>query len=315
MHTIVNTTLCESHAMGTTLVVAPTDSNWFDFLKYNQVYDEVNFWRPSAKAFKALSPGGLFLFKSKRGSRGIVGGGWFSAYRRMECFLAWEVFGFGNGAASEADMLAQISSYRKFTGPNTKIGCVVLNFPFFFEDEPIDVPGWSRGIQQYKKYNTDDADGRFIWDAVVQRLQSYQLSESVGEVVRFGRPQLVRPRVGQAIFRHDIVETYNRRCALTRERTLPVLEAAHIKPYAKGGEHTTSNGLLLRRDIHRLFDLGYVTIDPKLKMVVSKRIKEEYENGRDYYRLEGKELWIPHAVERQPSLDALEWHNENCYLG
>ena len=99
--------------MGTTLVVAPTDSNWFDFLKHNQVYDEVSFWRLSAQAFKALSPGGLFLFKSKRGGRRIVGGGWFSTYRRMECFLAWEVFGFGNGAPSEADFLAPFAAHAE----------------------------------------------------------------------------------------------------------------------------------------------------------------------------------------------------------
>ncbi len=300
--------------MGTTLVVAPTDTNWFEFLKRNRNYDEINFWRPSAMGFRALSPGGLFLFKSKTGTRGIVGGGWFSSYRVMECFLAWEVFGFGNGAESQSHMLAQIGSYKKFTGPNTKIGCIVLNFPFFFDDQPIDVPGWSPGIQQYKKYDTDTTDGRVIWDAVMERLQPYQMDSSVDEVVRFGQPKLVAPRVGQSTFRHDVVENYDRRCALTRERTLPVLEAAHIKPYSKGGEHTLSNGLLLRRDIHRLFDLGYVTIDSQMKLVVSKRIREEFENGRDYYRLGGKELWVPPVVEHQPSRESLEWHNNNCYL-
>lgn len=301
--------------MGTTLVVAPTDSNWFDFLKRNQLYDEINFWRPSAKGFRALSPGGLFLFKSKKGTKRIVGGGWFSSYRIMECFLAWEVFGFGNGAASVGDMLAQISSYRGFTGPNTNIGCIVLNFPFFFEDHPIEVPGWSPEIQAYKKYDTDTSDGRMIWDAVMDRLQLYHLDSSVEEVVRFGKPQLVPQRVGQSIFRHNVIENYDRRCALTRERTLPALEAAHIKPYTKGGEHAMSNGLLLRRDIHRLFDLGYVTVDPELRLVVSGRIREEFENGRDYYRLDGKELWVPSANDRQPSLEALSWHNDNCYLG
>ncbi|MCY4143863.1 MAG: HNH endonuclease [Gammaproteobacteria bacterium] len=301
--------------MGTRLVVAPTDSQWFEFLKQTRIYDEINYWRPSAKGFRALLPGGLLLFKSKTGTRGIVGGAWFSSYRVMECFLAWEVFGIGNGAASQSDMLAQISSYKKFTEPNTKIGCIVLNFPFFFDDQPIDVPGWSPGIQQYKGYDTDTTNGRFIWDAVMKRLQSCPLDSCVEKVVRYGKPQLVVPRVGQSTFRHDVVENYGRRCALTRERTLPVLEAAHIKPYKHGGEHAISNGLLLRRDIHRLFDLGYVTIDNQMKLVVSGRIREEFENGRDYYRLEGKELWVPSVAQRQPSRESLEWHNNNCYLG
>ncbi|PSO48774.1 MAG: hypothetical protein BRC33_08750 [Cyanobacteria bacterium SW_9_44_58] len=49
---------------------------------------------------------------------------------------------------------------------------------------------------------------------------------------------------------------------MTGERTLPALDAAHIKPYAQSGSHTISNGLLLRADLHRLFDRFYITITP-----------------------------------------------------
>ncbi|MCY3883696.1 MAG: HNH endonuclease [Gammaproteobacteria bacterium] len=302
--------------MSVTMVVAHTDPNWYDFLKRNQLYDEINFWRPSATSFKALLPGELFLFKSKTGSKGIVGGGWFSTFRFMECFLAWEVFGFGNGAASEAEMMDQINSHREeAASPTTKIGCIVLNFPFFFEEQPIDVPNWKKGTQANKRYFTEQTDGRMIWDAVMKRLKSYQLDPNVENVVNSAKPHATPPRVGQSVFRHNVIENYDRRCALTRERTLPALEAAHIKPYTKGGPNTMPNGLLLRRDIHRLFDLGYVTIDHKMKFVVSGRIRQEFENGRDYYRLDGKELWIPNTVNRQPSLAALSWHHNNCYLG
>jgi|HubBroStandDraft_6_1064221.scaffolds.fasta_scaffold1813619_1 hypothetical protein len=55
-----------------------------------------------------------------------------------------------------------------------------------------------------------------------------------------------------------LVNIYRRRCVVTHERTLPALEAAHIRPYGEGGEHEPSNGLLLRRDLHSLFDAGYV---------------------------------------------------------
>ncbi len=56
-----------------------------------------------------------------------------------------------------------------------------------------------------------------------------------------------------------MTEIYTRRCAVTKERTLPALDAAHIRPYREGGKHEPPNGLLLRSDIHRLFDKGYVT--------------------------------------------------------
>jgi predicted restriction endonuclease len=56
-----------------------------------------------------------------------------------------------------------------------------------------------------------------------------------------------------------------------------------IRPYGDGGAHEAPNGLLLRRDIHSLFDAGYVTVTPDLRFEVSSRIKQEFDNGRHYY--------------------------------
>jgi putative restriction endonuclease len=75
-------------------------------------------------------------------------------------------------------------------------------------------------------------------------------------VPRYGAPTLIRPRLGQGAFRISVTDVYQRRYAITGERTLPILDAAHIQPFADGGEHNITNGLLLRTDIHRLFDLG-----------------------------------------------------------
>jgi hypothetical protein len=110
-------------------------------------------------------------------------------------------------------------------------------------------------------------------------------------------------------------ELYQRRCAVTQERTLPVLEAAHIRPYAMQGTHEVSNGLLLRTDLHKLFDRGYVTISQDQRFEVSSRIKEEFENGRDYYALHGKEVCFPKLPDLRPSPAALEWHRDNSFLG
>jgi putative restriction endonuclease len=84
---------------------------------------------------------------------------------------------------------------------------------------------------------------------------------------------------------------------ITGERTLPALEAAHVKPFADGGAHDPTNGLLLRRDIHALFDSGYVTVTPNLRFHVSRRIKEEFENGRHYYQLHGEPIAAPISPE------------------
>ena len=103
---------------------------------------------------------------------------------------------------------------------------------------------------------------------------------------------------------------------MTGERTLPVLEAAHIRPYALSGPHRVDNGILLRSDLHKLFDLGYVTVTPQLRLEVSKRLKAEWENGREYYAYHGRELQIrPADPNYLPSREYLAWHNQERFKG
>jgi len=95
-----------------------------------------------------------------------------------------------------------------------------------------------------------------------------------------------------------------------------VLEAAHIKPYAESGPNRTENGLLLRSDIHKLFDAGYDTVTPEHRIEVSPRIREEFETGKAYYRFQGRELEVrPMQLAEQPDPGYLQWHNENRYRG
>ena len=123
------------------------------------------------------------------------------------------------------------------------------------------------------------------------------------------------PRLGQRSFRVAILDAYERRCTVTNERTLPALEAAHIRDYRDVQEHSIGNGLLFRADIHKLFDAGYVTVSPDLHFNVSGRIKEEFENGRDYYKLHGTPIRLPKDEANRPLTDALQWHSEERYLG
>ncbi len=130
---------------------------------------------------------------------------------------------------------------------------------------------------------------------------------------RYGEPVTITPRLGQGAFRVLVTDIYSRRCTVTGEKTLPALEAAHIRPFSEGGEHTPRNGLLLRRDIHALFDAGYVTVTPDGRFEVSRRIREEFENGREYHALHGRELRPPSHSAYQPDRAALGWHNETVF--
>jgi putative restriction endonuclease len=298
------------------LFVGITDRDWYELLHQLPELDEVNFWAPGGTSFKALSPGELFLFKLHAPDHYIVGGGIFAYPNSLPCSLAWETFGQANGAQTGAEMRARIARLRRVDPASREdfvIGCRILTQPFFLERADwIPVPSWARQIVQGKTFSTEAPDGIALWEQVAARLQSSQV---IPEMERFGTPVLVRPRLGQGAFRLLVTDTYHRRCAVTQERTLPALDAAHVRPYAEGGVHDVTNGLLLRRDLHSLFDRGYVTVTPELRFEVSRRIKEEFENGRDYYALHGRSVQRPDDVSRQPDRQALTWHNENRYLG
>lgn len=128
---------------------------------------------------------------------------------------------------------------------------------------------------------------------------------------RYGTPTLVKLRLGQGAFRVVVTDAYQRRCALTGESTLPVLQAAHIRPYAENGPHEISNGIFLRSDFNTLFDLGMITVTPEYRIEVSSRIQEEWFNGKAYYRLHGRELPnLPMSAADRPHKEFLSWHNE-----
>lgn len=306
--------------MSINLVIGVTDGNWFEMLRRQPDRGEVNFWAPSAANFRALQPGELFLFKLHAPHNFIVGGGIFAYANALPCSLAWEAFGEANGARSAQEMRARIARYRR-ADPGDRsdfeIGCRILTQPFFFaETDWIPVPpSWAPNIVSFKTYNTGDAEGLALWDAVNERMNRSDVPGMADSQERFGEPQLIRPRLGQGAFRVLVTDIYNRRCAITHERTLPALEAAHIRPYGDGGAHEAQNGLLLRRDIHSLFDAGYVTVTPDLHFEVSSRIKEEFDNGRHYYDLHGQTIHAPEDALRRPDPEALRWHNEYSYLG
>jgi putative restriction endonuclease len=132
---------------------------------------------------------------------------------------------------------------------------------------------------------------------------------------RYGEPMVVFPRLGQGAFRILVTDAYQRRCAITNERTLPALDAAHIKPFSVNGPNEVKNGILLRRDLHALFDKGYITITPSFNVEVSRKIKEEFENGKDYYKYHGERINLPFSSMNCPSGNYLEWHNSKVYKG
>ena len=314
------------------MFVGVTDYDWFQTLKQAGC-EEVNFWKPSGKTqFRALSEGDLFLFKLHSPRDFIVGGGFFLKFSLLPTSLAWDAFGVANGASHLSELKNRVYRYRKMErhqDPDPQIGCIILSMPFFWEQEDwIPVPAnWSGNIVQGKTYDLTDEYGRQLYEQVKTVLARHEAMNGQGagwrEFVvreqtdeRYGTEQLIRPRIGQGGFKVLITDAYQRRCAITGEKTLPVLEAAHIQPYSERGPHEVQNGLLLRRDFHTLFDRGYLTIHKDLRVEVSQRIKEDFGNGRVYYAHHGQLLVnVPERAEQLPDVKYLEWHQEHVFLG
>jgi hypothetical protein len=114
----------------------------------------------------------------------------------------------------------------------------------------------------------------------------------------------VHIRQGQSTFRRRLMKAYGAKCAITGMRTVWVLEAAHITAYMGAKTNTVTNGLLLRADLHTLFDLGLISIEPnERKVKVSKQLA-----GSTYAKLDGKKLLMPKTPAAWPSAAALREH-------
>lgn len=296
--------------------VGITDTNWFNYLASISP-DEVNFWKPGGQGFGAIDVGAPFLFKLHHPINKIVGGGFFIRSDQLPLSLAWDAFENKNGSSNLNDLRNKINSLRKYPEADPTIGCIILNQPFYFsEDQWINVPNsFTRNIVTGKIYDTNDSDGQRLWNDVMQRLIEVKRDGLVAEpLAAYGKEYLIKGRLGQGAFRIIVTGAYNRNCAISGEKALPVLQAAHIKPFNEQGPNTVNNGLLLRSDLHILFDRGYLTVTSEYKIEVSKKIKEEFNNGKNYYAFHGKELYkLPDIITDRPSLEFIRWHNDNVY--
>ncbi|MCG8037121.1 MAG: HNH endonuclease [Candidatus Thiodiazotropha taylori] len=111
----------------------------------------------------------------------------------------------------------------------------------------------------------------------------------------------VASRRGQQKFRNMLLSVYSNSCAVTGTSFPPILEAAHIVPYR--GEYTnhTTNGILLRADIHTLFDLGLLGINTQYEVITDSSLK-----STEYDAYNGKTIRLPQNKSEYPNLAALK---------
>ncbi len=304
--------------------VGVTDDNWYHFLAARPQLTEVNFWQPSgAREFRVLAPGEPFFFKTHYPDNKVVGGGFFSDSARLRVSEAWEFFGLANGAPSRAEMRTRIGRYRREpTGADADpvIGCLFVRDVRFFPADASVVapPQFARNIVQGKSYDLADPSAASYFADLLQltmgaavELDFSQPWHREGPV--FGDPRLAPYRLGQGSFKAVVLDAYHRRCAITGTHIPPVLQAAHIRPVSEGGEHRLDNGLLLRSDIHTLFDRGYLGIDPRYRLRVSPRLRADFSNGDQLYAQAGQVIELPEHRADRPSREFIEWHLDEVF--
>lgn len=145
-------------------------------------------------------------------------------------------------------------------------------------------------IQEF--LNSDNKVGDRAWD------------EDAREWIK----QSIARRDGQPAFRRELLKAYESRCVISGCDIEPLLEAAHIMPYKGGHTNHVSNGLLLRADLHKLFDLGMLCVDP---LTLQVKLHPDL-SGSEYEKYSEQILNSTASPENVPSKVALKYHYENC---
>jgi putative restriction endonuclease len=303
--------------------VGVTDGEWYRFLAaWPEVSGAVvNFWRPGGgRRFGVLEVGEPFFFKTHAPQNRVVGGGFYSGFAALPASEAWDMYGKGNGVSSLEEMLERIVHYRREPlglHEDPLIGCVLIRDVTFFPDEMAyePPPGFASSIVQGKGYEMGDAAVRGYFNVLMQLVLGTPLPaeldlgrpwHAAGPV--FGDPRLAPRRLAQQAFKAVVLSAYHGHCAITGTKIRPTLQAAHIRPVTRGGENRMDNGLLLRSDVHTMFDAGYLGVDPGHRLVVSPRLRTDFGNGEQFYRKAGQVIDLPDRRPDRPAREFLQWH-------
>ncbi|WP_336514914.1 HNH endonuclease [Pollutibacter soli] len=286
--------------------VSPTDLNWFNYLKDNGFNSFVNFWTPTPWNVSKLSIGDKLYFLLKSPYRKLGGFGEFVLYKNISATEAWNEFGLRNGRASQELMFESIINYLQrnskvinnddFSVNTHRIGCIVLKNCEYWDEEYFMSPN-DLGIS----FPSQVVKMKYFQQAEPQIFENLNANEFVlidDDLPRHRR--LATVRVGQGMFKGRILGAYNNQCCVSGPCLPELLEAAHIQPYINKNSNHIRNGILLRVDIHRLYDNGLLYIDEEYVINVSPLVLDPY-----YQSFNGTKITLPARIANHPSKQAL----------
>jgi putative restriction endonuclease len=146
-----------------------------------------------------------------------------------------------------------------------------------------------------------------IEKALADLLSATETEPPAGSDQRDYAQRVIAIRRGQQGFRQRLLEAFDGSCCISGSRVEVVLEAAHIRPYRGVSSHTAGNGLLLRADLHSLFDLGLLTVMPFGSVRVAPQL-----HGSEYEQFDERQILRPTDPSHKPDATALREHNARC---
>ena len=157
------------------------------------------------------------------------------------------------------------------------------------------------GNAESRKELSDYQDDKDDDNGIVETEPANNEEDEIRRVMR-----LIKARQGQREFRDALIEAYDGKCAVTGCDAVRALEASHIKPHTGPLSNVVSNGLLLRSDIHTLFDLGLIVIHPEsLRVAIDPELQ-----GTSYRQFEGVPISVPGNPKDWPDADCLRHRAE-----
>ena len=283
---------------------AITDRDWYNYQKDHGFNNFINFWTPTVWKNTKLKPGHILVFKLKEFKNSIedIGGyGTIVEYKSQTREAAWNEFGRRNGFDTKEEFLKKLTKANR--GRSKDSGCFVLKDVVFF-DEPVKLSDYGLSVSpRLERYSWGEGPFPFA-----QQVTSTQLDFSLVDPAKKEKvTQSTTKRVGQDQFHADISRVYGYRCCITGETAPELLQAAHIQDYICKESHHIQNGLLLRIDIHKLFDSGLLYIDQHYHVHISPLV-----STTEYKNLENKPISLPNNPSDYPSLAALQF-KENSF--
>lgn len=287
--------------------ISPTDKNWFEYLKKSGFNSNVNFWTPTPWNIRQLNSGDRLYFMLKSPIRKIGGFGEFVTYKNLTARQAWNEFGYRNGRNSRQEF---IDSIQEYIGKNSiraggkiinidtyEIGCIVLNNCQFWDEDSF-INAETHNI----KFATQVVTIKYFteYDPFIQAGNERDNFNLVNEP-RNDRRGKTNIRDGQGEFKGKILKAYNNKCCISGEDIIELLEAAHIQEYRNRHSNHVQNGLLLRVDLHRLFDNELLFIDENYIVHISNLV-----TSNQYRQYDGLTISLPDSINDHPSKVALE---------